>query len=557
MTGAFLAFAEAAEEVRESRGTKRKVARVARHLASVPDEALASAAVFWTGRPFPASDARTLHLGWATLREAALAVVPWDDLVWSACHQAVGDTGETLGKLLEAAPARTGGQRRLTMFDAEAPKGPFTLQDAAATYASLAKARTAPERRRIVEETWRRLAPLEAKFFTKIMTGGMRIGLSTSLVEDAIAAATERALDDVRLASMLTGDVGEAARLARAGRLADARFCMFHPLQFMLAATFDEDELAWSEWAVEDKFDGVRAQLHVAQGRATFYTRTLSEAGEFPELEAAARRLPGAFVLDGEVVAWRDGRAAPFGLLQRRLGRKDVADEVRREVPVRFVAYDVLYAGGEETWRRPYAERRSVLEGLRLAEPFAVSRSWQVADRAALERDFLAARERGNEGLVLKRLDSTYEFGKRGRRWLKLKTAFATLDVVVTAAEAGHGKRAGLLSDYTFAVRGDDGTFLNVGKAYTGLTDEEIRRMTARFRRITIERFGGVHLVRPEVVLEVAFDSVQESARHRSGFSLRFPRIVRLREDKPVEEIDTLERVRELARMSRGEVGGG
>lgn len=554
---AFLRFAEAADGVREARGTNRKVRVVADYLASVPPDALPLAATFFTGRPFPRVDERTPRAGWATLRDAVLNVTPWDDVVYAACHRAVGDSGDTVEKLfaLEAPRRRGRAQASLLDFAADAPAsgGPMTLADAEAAFDALARTRSADERRRLVEEAWIRMSPIEAKYFTKILTGGMRIGLAESLVEEAIARAFERDVSDVRHANMVMGDVGRAARLAREDRLADAEFRLFHPLHFMLATPLDEIPETLEGFVAEDKFDGVRAELHASRGRAVVYSRTLDEAPEFPEILDAARAVAHGdveFVLDGEVVAWRDGRVLPFAVLQRRLGRKKVPPDLLAEVPVRFVAYDVLYARGAPTYREPFTERRRVLESLPLAPPIVVAPAYAARTREDVERLFEAARERGNEGVMLKLADSAYEFGKRGKQWLKVKRAYATLDCVVTAAEVGHGKRAGLLSDYTFAVRGDGDELLNVGKAFTGLTNAEIEEMTRVFRGMTLERFGGVHVVEPRVVVEVAFDGVQQSARHKSGFALRFPRIVRLRPDKRPEDADTLGRVRELYEAS-------
>jgi DNA ligase-1 len=252
-------------------------------------------------------------------------------------------------------------------------------------------------------------------------------------------------------------------------------------------------------------------------------------------------------LFDGELLAHRDGRVLRFFELQRRLGRKKVDSELRREVPVVLVVFDLLWLDGRTLLDEPLTTRRKLLEGLGLGHPFLLARLEEATDPDHLDRIFAETRERGNEGLMLKDPLSPYTPGRRGRAWLKLKRPLATLDVVVTAVEWGHGKRKGVLSDYTFAVRDtESGRLVNVGKAYTGLTDAEIAAMTKRFLEITIEDRGHVRMVKPEVVLEVAFDSIQHSGRHLSGYALRFPRIVRIRDDKPVDEIDTLERVAEL-----------
>lgn len=385
------------------------------------------------------------------------------------------------------------------------------------------------------------------------MTGGMRIGLSETMVEDAVARAFDAPVADVRMANMLSGDIGETAVLAKAGRLQESEFRLMHPLGFMLASPAEAPPEDLTAYLVEDKFDGIRAQLHVASGRAMLFSRTLDEAQEFPELVEAGARLDHEVVLDGEVVAVRaDGTVAPFALLQRRLGRKKVSESLKREVPVEFIAYDVLFLDGEPLHRKPLTERRATLASLGLTPPIRLSQAHDASTQEEGERLFESARERGNEGLMMKRLDSPYEFGKRGKAWLKLKRAFATLDVVVTAAEVGHGKRAGLLSDVTFAVKGHDGALMNVGKAYTGLTDEEIRNMTSILKSLTTQRYANVHLVTPEIVLEVAFDSVTKSPRHKSGYALRFPRIARWRHDKRPNDIDTITRVEELWIASGG-----
>ncbi len=546
----FRDVAEAAEAVGNVRGTHAKRDVVAALLVRADDASLPHAARFLSGSPFARADDRVLQVGWATLQRAALAIVPFDETVWHACHRATGDTGETLGLLVGAYPPKRQSAQR-TLVDLGGAEE-MSVEEAAQTYARLAAA-TAAAKPKLLEDAWRRMSAIEVKYFTKVMTGGMRIGLAESLVEEAIAKAFGRDVAAVRQANMISGDVGETALQARRGRLGEAVFRMFHPLGFMLANPLDEAPDDPTPYAVEDKLDGIRAQLHATPGRAEVYTRTLEEAGEFPEIVDAAKRIGHEVVLDGEVIAVRaDGRVAPFALLQRRLGRKLVSAALRAEVPVRYVAYDVLFLDGEPIYRKPWTERRAALESLGLSGLLGVSPWRRLATKAEAEAAFEESRARGNEGLMFKRVESPYELGKRGNQWLKLKRAFATLDVVVTAAEVGHGKRAGLLSDVTFAVRDEGGGLANVGKAYTGLTDEEIRRMTALLKQITLERYGSVHVVRPEIVLEVAFDSVTRSRRHKSGYALRFPRIARWRTDKPPSEIDTVARVEELWRLSGG-----
>jgi DNA ligase-1 len=393
----------------------------------------------------------------------------------------------------------------------------------------------------------------------------LRIGLREGLVEDAIARAFQRPLADVSLANMLRGDIGEAAVRARAGALADVEMRLFHPLKFMLATpASDLADIARTmpdEFFVEDKFDGIRAQAHVQNGLVAIYSRTLDEiSARFPELHEPLSALPANAILDGEIITARGEEILPFSDLQKRLGRKVISEELLASMPVVFVAWDALYADGKVLINDPLLARRTRLEELVSTASgsgrpnygtLRLSQTKRFHNVAALDEEFDAARARGNEGLMIKDPASFYKPGRRGREWLKLKKALATLDVVVTTVELGHGKRRNVLSDYTFAVRRAENNdeLLNIGKAYSGLTDAEIAEMTEWFRAHTIQEFahGRVRVVEPTVVLEVTFDRVQPSNRHKSGYALRFPRIVRLRPDKTVEEIDTLETVRKLA----------
>jgi DNA ligase-1 len=405
---------------------------------------------------------------------------------------------------------------------------------------------------------------------------------------------------------MLLGDIGESLRLAVEGKLAQARMRMFHAVGFMLASPIESPEEGLSyfaEAAVEDKYDGIRAQAHIAGGEVKLFSRTRDEITEsFPELPGALLGLAQDAILDGEIVAWeypqnaglggevvdeesseeseagaaKLGRARPFSVLQQRLGRKKVSDKMLREIPVAYLAFDVLYSGGELLIDRPLRERALVLdswlaqENLKhrghrgtqgnpqgkltfeedeqyVAAPIIRAPVFRAASPDELERLFAAAQARGNEGLMIKDLNSAYTPGKRGKAWLKMKRELATLDVVVTAVEYGHGRRVGVLSDYTFAVWDTNkDRLVNIGKAYSGLTDAEIAEMTKWFLEHTIEDQGFRRTVEPKIVLEVAFNNMMQSDRHDSGYALRFPRIVRLRPDKSAEEADTMERVREI-----------
>jgi len=396
-----------------------------------------------------------------------------------------------------------------------------------------------------------------------VLSGELRIGLREGLVEAAIAKAFDRPLDEVKWAGMLTGDIGRMAEMARDGLLAEASLALFHPIKFMLASPAEDageivKRLGVPVW-VEDKYDGIRAQLHRHGSDVRLFSRDLHEIGnQFPEIVEGARDLRWDGILDGEILAWRDGTVLPFIALQARLGRKSPSAAILAEIPVIFVAFDALALGPggdapvEPLLRLPLTERRQRLETLDLplagdGGRFARSHLISATDVDALEEAFTEARARRNEGLMVKDPDSIYSPGRRGLGWLKMKKALATIDCVVVGVEVGHGKRHGVLSDYTFAVRDvANERLVTIGKAYSGLTDAEIAEMTRWFEEHTIARYGRYRQVEPLIVVEVAFDVIVRSNRHQSGFSLRFPRIAALRPDKKPDEIDTLESVEAL-----------
>jgi DNA ligase-1 len=538
MSALFQPFCELCERVGATTKKLEKAVLLRDYLATLDDPDLAHAARYLAGAPFSQVDQRVLNVGGAVIRDVVLALSGADLADWRTLGVRYGDAGDVAFVLLEGRGAGSA----------------LSLADVASAFDALAAARGPSKKAPLLHDLLARATPLEARYLIKIMVGDLRIGLQEGLLEDALARAASVSVAQVQWANMLLGDIGEAALLARHGRLAEARMRLFHPLKFMLASPIQQpDELRRSipgSFFVEDKYDGIRGQVHKEGERIAIFSRTLDEiTSGYPELHAPLRALPGSFILDGEILAARDGRILPFKELQARLGRKTLTPEILARTPVIFVAYDLLYQDGDVLLELPLRARRARLELLPWKAPLAPSLLVEVVELEQVETLFDAARTRGNEGLMVKDPASAYKPGRRGREWLKVKKALATLDVVVTAAEWGHGKRRKVLSDYTFAVRAseDDPTLLNVGKAYSGLTDAEIAQLTEWFLAHTLQDFGRVRLVEPRIVLEVAFDVVQESKRHKSGYALRFPRIVRIRDDKPPGEIDTLETVQRLA----------
>ena len=550
VAGSMRRWAETAEAVRATRATSKKTAIVADYLGSLDAESLPLAVTFLTGRPFPERDPRRTGLGWRAVSNVVQALVGADAEAMRGAYDRSSDVGTAVGELLAEA--------------GHDPEGPtLSLVEVAQAYDRLASARSREAKIEAFTSLLRRADPLSARYVTAILGGELRIGLREGHLEKGIAATFGADLASVQWAGMLTGDIGHTAELARDRALETARLLLFHPLKSMLASPVGDEAEALTRlgspvW-VEDKYDGIRAQLHVQGDQVRIFSRDLNDiTAGYPEVVQAAAAAGWSGILDGEILAWKDGLVLPFLRLQSRLGRKKPTAKVLAATPVIYVAFDALALGAgdappEPLLRQPLRERRRRLEALDLpATPgFGLAALVSAADEAELERVFGEAQARGNEGLMLKDPESVYAPGRRGYAWLKLKKALTTLDCVVVGVEVGHGRRHGVLSDYTFAVlddrpESDAGALATVGKAYTGLTDAEIAEMTRWFEAHTLQRFGRYRVVEPTVVVEIAFDVVHASARHKSGFALRFPRIVRIRDDKAVSEIDRLSTVAAL-----------
>jgi len=559
-------LAEAGERIAATTKKLEKIAIVAEYLKSRTPEEASVSAVFLSGKPFPVWEESTLQVGGRVLWKIVAELSGNSEAELTAAYRRRGDLGAVAGDVLPNRPR----DAALNVLQVESK------------FREIAAARGPAVKVALTRELLSQATPLEAKYIVKIMTGDLRIGLKESLVEEAIAQAFGETLGQVQRANMLLGDVDETVKLAAAKQLGAAKMRLFHPLGFMLASPAESAEHALSYFQnalVEDKYDGIRAQAHCSKGEVRIFSRTRDEITEsFPELPDALAGLPEDAILDGEIVAWSyeegsaNSRALPFSTLQQRLGRKQVSEKLMRQVPVAYLVFDILYAGGELLLEHPLLEREKVLDAL-LAAPRKAPTSPRIAGGQArfefggdvyqsntrvirapvfqtstpqeLDQLFAAAQARGNEGLMIKDPESPYTPGRRGKAWLKLKRELATLDVVVTAVEYGHGKRIGVLSDYTFAVR-DGEKLVNIGKAYSGLTDVEIAELTHWFLEHTVEDQGFRLIVEPKIVLEVAFNNMMRSDRHESGYALRFPRIVRLRPDKSPEDADTIERAREI-----------
>lgn len=553
-------------DLRSTRSRLQKAALTAQALALLSDRDLQLACRFITARPFAAYDPRVLRLGPA----AVLAAL-----------EAAGSTlrGEALRRRLVA----LGDLSSLATDVLPGRSATLTLSDCHAAFVDLATPTLKPaERRARLAALLARADAREAGLLVGIAVGELRIGFSTDALLDALARAHGHALPAITRVYMLVGDAGETAVRARQNEL-DAPLRLYHSLGCMLATPFDVRgarplDLP-SPFVAQDKFDGIRLQVHVGpigEGdverpgvrvatpagprRIALFSRTHDDVTQtFPDLWAPLLHAfapgpdgRGHGIVDGELLAMHEGRPLPFTSLQARLGRKAPSAALQQQLPVYFIAFDVLAYGGALCIDAPWTTRTEQLSAWHAPHAnVLLANSLSLHAAAQLDAAFAAARERGHEGLVLKHPGAAYSPGKRGRQWLKVKLPQATFDVVVVSCEVGFGRKRQWLSDLTFAVRlsESDATLATIGKAYSGLTDADLAELTPWFEAHTrqVLAHGKVRLVEPNVVLEVACDRVQTSKRHKSGYALRFARIVRVRRDKTVDDIDTLGTVAQAA----------
>ncbi len=542
-------FAKVKDAVAAVPGKLAKQAALADYFQSLSADDLRLAVRFAAGRAFAATDERVLSVGGAIIWDVLLRLLPIDQNALRQLTIASGEIGEAVSKIWPTRPTQT----------------PLTLHDLSEAFAELAATSSQEQKRDLLFDLLNHCqSGREAAYLLKIIFRDMRSGAAEGVLQAAVAKAFNKKLPDIQRCQMLMGDLEDVAVLAKKDRLCDASLRLFHPVQFMLATPQETPADAAKTKAgraffVEDKLDGIRAQIHKRDNEVAIFTRTMDRADEsFPEIISAMRAIGADFLIDGEIVPYAGESVSPFGHLQRRLGRKKPSPAMLKRYPVKLVAFDLLFLNGTLYMDSPLHERRAALQGIPGLHLTAISKAQAVEEIAAA---FEQSKGRRNEGLILKDPDSIYSPGRRGKMWLKLKSHLPTLDCVVTAAEYGHGKRRGVLSDYTFAVwRGQPNEpgseLVNIGKAYSGVTDAEIAQLTKLFKSISLGDNGHIFLVPPKVVMEIAFDQIQRSTRHAGGFALRFPRIKTIRWDKTPADADRQERVEEiyqsLANTARG-----
>ncbi|HUE00132.1 MAG TPA: ATP-dependent DNA ligase [Bryobacteraceae bacterium] len=521
------AFADLYAALDETTKTNEKVEALTRYFARVPPADAAWAATFLIGRrPKRLLESRKLAQ-WATEESG----IP--DWLFGECYHAVGDFAETIALLLP--PAQASSDLPLHHWIEERL---LPLRDA-----------DDETRRAALVSAWREMDERQRFAWNKIITGEFRVGVSQSLVVRAVAAVS--GLDAASVSHRLMGDwqpTGEFWLQLVASDTGDADIS--RPYPFFLAYPVEgpvEDLGDIRDWQVEWKWDGIRAQLIRRKGRTFVWSRGEElMTDRFPELEAVGAVLPDGVVVDGEILPWKNGEPLPFAQMQRRTGRKVLGPRILSEAPVVMVAYDLLELNGEDIRERPLEFRRACLEGIApiesalIVSPIVRADTWE--ELAARRQE---ARARKVEGFMLKRLGSPYRVGRRRGDWWKWKIEPYSVDAVLIYAQPGNGRRASLFTDYTFGVWDGD-ELVPFAKAYSGLTDDEIRQVDAFVRANTMEKFGPVRAVKPELVFELAFEGIQRSPRHRSGIAVRFPRMARWRTDKRAKDADTLETIRAL-----------
>jgi len=523
-------FAELYVAIDETTRTNEKVEALARYFARASPSDAAWAVYFLIGRkPKQAVPSKKLR-AWA----AEAAGVP--DWLFDESYDAVGDVAETVALLLPTPetssdlPLNLWVERLLTLRESDE-----TAQKAAMLGA------------------WGSMDRTQRFVWNKLISGGFRVGVSQQLVTRALAKVS--GVEAAIVAHRLMGDWEPTPAFYDRLRSIDARdadhsrpypFCLAHALEGPPEALGANED-----WQAEWKWDGIRSQLIRRQGDTFLWSRGEELVTDrYPELATLGAFLPEGTVLDGEILPYREGVPLPFAQLQRRIGRKTLGKTILAEVPVVLIAYDLIEQAGRDLRADPLRSRRAVLVELVRAvdlpdrlilSPAVAADSWEALAAARQE-----SRDRQAEGLMLKRLDSVYHVGRKRGDWWKWKVSPYTVDAVLTAAQRGSGKRASLYTDYTFSVWDDSGKLVSFAKAYSGLTDQEIAKVDAFIRRHMVEKFGPVRTVKPELVFELAFEGIQRSTRHKSGIAVRFPRILRWRDDKKAEDADTLAIIRAM-----------
>lgn len=543
----FQKLAETAQEIAETRSTSAKISLCAEYFRGISaNDDLNRAAQFLAEGAFSSVSGNRASVGGYTYSTCAAEFCEIDyEKVFKPCRTALGSSSEAIEKLMNNIEAAR--QKRalaqLTLFEIEQ------------IYHDLYRASSRADKQQILTNAWKKMTPLEIKYFIRIMSqGSLRIGFETRSIISAIAEAFDKSSEKVRYAHMITGSVGRTAVLSRNNRLGEASFKLFHPLSFMLASPIESRSIENLDgYIAEEKFDGMRAQVHISGQKVEIYSRDLNDiTHSFPEIVQffLKRNLPD-LVLDGEICVFKDNEIMPFQLLQKRMGRKSPGKKIIQKYPAIFISFDLLYHRNRPIFKLNLSERRRLLISVSEDHQLPISNQFKVTDRDHLDELFDRALAHGNEGLMLKKKDSTYEYGQRRKSWLKVKKPAGTLDTVLMYAHAGSGKRGGYYSDFTLGISVKDDEryeeeLIPIGKAYGGYTDEEMKRLNKRIKDLTVERYGPTLGLIPEIVVELEFDDIQVNKRTKANYTLRLPRFKAIRWDLDPKDADTLKDVERM-----------
>lgn len=543
----FYSLCKVIQSIRETRSTNGKIQLFAEYLRQVnSDRDLHLATQFTAEGAFEEVSGKRASVGSRTSGLAAAKFCGIDyDLVFKPCRTATGSSSETIERLMNNIPEAV---------DKREPKN-LTLGQVDEIFDQLYSVSSRADKEKILWETWCRMTPVEIKYFIRMLSqGSLRIGFETRSVVSSIAKAFKQDREDVRYAHMITGSIGKTSVLAKHNQLEEAQFKLFHPLSFMLASPIESravDNI--EEYIAEEKFDGMRAQVHVNENTVKIFSRDLNDiTRSFPDIVSffIERNMPAA-VFDGEICVYKNDTILPFQLLQKRMGIKKPGKKILKKYPVLFIAYDLLFTNGKPIFDLNLPERRSMLEDLAEEYHLPTSVQFEISGDDDIEHLFERALKHGNEGLMLKHKESKYEYGQRRKSWLKVKKPGGSFDTVIMYAHAGSGKRGGTYSDFTLgiSVKEDERyeeEFIPIGKAYGGYTDDELKKINQRVKELTVERYGPTLGLLPELVVEIEFDDIQVNKRTKAGYTLRLPRFKAIRWDLGPTDVNTLKDVEKL-----------
>jgi DNA ligase-1 len=542
----FFKLAETAQQINETRSTKAKIDLCATYFRSLEDNDLKLAARFLGEGAFSSISGKRATVGSRTYSTCAAKFCEIDyKKVFKPCKTALGSASKAIEKLMhniEAAQTKRN------------PKN-LTLQQIESIYENFGNVSSRADKQDILQKAWKKMTPVEIKYFIRIMTrGSLRIGFETKSVVSALAKAFSKNDDDVRYAHIITGSIEKTAVLCKRNKLNDAKFKLFHPLPFMLASSIESRTINnLDEYIAEEKFDGLRAQVHISGQQVEIYSRDLNDiTHSFPEIVQffLNKDLPD-LILDGEICVYKNDEILPFQLLQKRMGRQKPGNKMLEKYPALFIAYDLLYHDGNPIFDHTLRERRKLLEHLSNQYDLSITNQFNIRDHEHLDELFERALAHGNEGLMLKKVDSIYKYGQRCKSWLKVKKPGGTLDTVLMYVHTKSKKQGSYYSNFTLGIRVSEDEryeeeFIPIGKAYSNHTDEEMKRLTEHIKELTVEKYGPTLGLIPKIVVELEYDDIKENKRTKANYSLQLPRLKAIRWDLSPNDIDTLKDVERM-----------